>query len=162
MIIAPIGVFQRSRQNGNPSNQLFCTGKQGRTRTRKLSAGCTNRKRGATIGEGETRGALGCASDSVNDVHVDVMSKALNVNCRSPGKFMNVSCELFLTKRVFLPQHDDRSEHQDHEGSEFQSCRWRDWVSFFFQRLHYRRCSTGAHGACCRRHRLEGRFLVWE
>ena len=64
-------------------------------------------------------GALGCAFDSVNDVHVDVVSKALNVNCRSTGKFMNVSCELFLTKRVLLPQHDDRSEHQDHEGANF-------------------------------------------
>ena len=126
------------------------------------AAGCTNLKIGATIGEGETRGALGCASDIVNDVHVDAVSKALNVNCRSPGKFMNVSCELFLTKRVLLPQHDDRSEHQDHEGTNFSRVAGEigDLISFSVcitdaaapMRMEHAAADTG----------LEGGFLVWE
>ena len=107
-------------------------------------------------------GALGCAFDSVNDVHVDVVSKALNVNCRSTGKFMNVSCELFLTKRVFVPQHDDRSEHQDHEEriSVVSLAR----LGFFFlaafalQTLQHR-CAWEHVAADTG---LEGGFLVWE
>ena len=90
----------------------------------------------------------------MNDVHVDVVSKALNVNCRSPGKFMKVSCELFL------PQHDDRSEHQDHEGANFIRARLGFFflAAFSFQTLEHR-CAW-EHAAADTG--LEGGFLVWE